>query len=588
MAEKIERPIGLTAKPTRSQEFYDSVKRKFAEERDLRLKYRPNGLSQYTYELTGELAKYEVDTYAAPPKPREPINDTVECVFIGGGFSALLTSARLREIGVESIRIVERGADVGGTWYWNRYPGISCDVVAYDYMPLLDELDYIPRDHYAGGPEIFAHCQAIARKYNLYELAVFQTTVTSTVWDETEQMWHIETDRGDHMRARFVICANGILTKPKLAKIKGLETFKGHSFHTSRWDYAYTKPDLSGLEDKVVGIVGTGATAVQAVPRLGAAAKELYVFQRTPSSIDFRDEWPTDPNWARKLGSGWQAERRERARREPQMSEEQKARYAAMSPEEKVRRQENANMEALMKIHERIDQIVKDKATAEALKPWYMLMCKRPCFHDEYLPTFNRPNVHLVNTRGKGINEITEKGPVFEGRQYEVNVLIYATGFEVQRTGTYNLIKGANRVNLNDKYRDGVRTLLGVQSQGYPNLFIMGGLQASFQFNFTDVAQAQGEYIADCINYVRSHGYQSFDVTPQAEEWWVQEVIEHRGKTNFNQDCTPGYYNFEGEFQRRQDGNYNGGFFQYCRHLNEVRARMEANFTFVNQPLTAD
>ena len=407
------------------------------------------------------------------------------------------------------------------------------------------------------------------------------------MWDEAEQMWHIETDRGDHMRARFVICANGILTKPKLAKIKGLETFKGHSFHTSRWDYAYTKPDLSGLEDKVVGIIGTGATAVQAVPRLGAAAKELYVFQRTPSSIDFRDEWPTDPNWARKLGSGWQAERRERARREPQMSEEQKARYAAMSPEEKVRRQENANMEALMKIHERIDQIVKDKATAEALKPWYMLMCKRPCFHNEYLPTFNRPNVHLVNTRGKGINEITEKGPVFEGRQYELDVLIYATGFEVQKTGTYNLIKGANGVNLNDKYRDGVRTLLGVQSQGYPNLFIMGGLQASFQFNFTDVAQAQGEYIADCINYVRSHGYQSFDVTPQAEEWWVQEVIEHRGKTNFNQECTPGYYNFEGEFQRRQDGNYNGGFFQYCRHLNEVRARMEANFTFVNRPLTA-
>jgi len=587
MAEKIERPIGLTAKPTKSQEFYDNVKRRFAEERDLRLKYRPNGLSQYTYELTGDLAKYEIDTYAETPKPREPINDTVECLFIGGGFSALLTSARLREVGVKSIRIVERGADVGGTWYWNRYPGISCDVVAYDYMPLLDELDYIPRDHYAGGPEIFAHCQAIARKYNLYELATFQTTVTSTIWDEAEQMWHIETDRGDHMKARFVICANGILTKPKLAKIKGLETFKGHSFHTSRWDYVYTKPDLSGLSDKVVGIIGTGATAVQAVPNLGAAAKELYVFQRTPSSIDFRDEWPTDPNWARKLGSGWQAHRRERARREPQMSEEQKARYAAMSPEEKLRRQENSNMEALMKIHERIDKIVKDKATAEALKPWYMLMCKRPCFHNEYLPTFNRPNVHLVDTRGKGINEITEKGPVFEGRQYEVDVIIYATGFEVQKTGTYNLIKGVNGLNLNDKYRDGVRTLLGVQSQGYPNLFIMGGLQASFQFNFTDVAQAQGEYIADCINYVRSHGYQSLDVTPQAEEWWVQEVIEHRGKTNFNQECTPGYYNFEGEFQRRQDGNYNGGFFQYCRNLKEVSGRMEGNFKFVDQPLTA-
>jgi cation diffusion facilitator CzcD-associated flavoprotein CzcO len=588
MPEKIDKPIGLTAKPTRPQEFYDSVKRKFAEERDLRLNYRPNGLSQYTYDLTGDLAKYEVDTYAEPVTPREPLNDTVECLFIGGGFSALLTSARLREVGVESIRIVERASDVGGTWYWNRYPGVACDVVSYDYLPLLDELDYVPKDHYAGGPEIFAHCQAIARKYNLYELAVFQTTVTSTVWDEAEQMWHVDTDRGDHMKARFVICANGILTKPKLAKIKGLETFKGHSFHTSRWDYAYTKADLSGLEDKVVGIIGTGATAVQAVPGLGAAAKELYVFQRTPSSIDIRDDWPTNPNWARRLKGGWQTQRRERARMEPQMTEEQKAKQAAISPEEKIRRQENANMEAMMKIHERIDQIVKDKATAESLKPWYMLMCKRPCFHNDYLPTFNRPNVHLIDTHGKGINEITEKGPVFDGKQYEVDVLIYATGFEVQRTGTWNQIRGTSGRDINDKYRDGVRTLLGIHSQGYPNMFVMGGLQASFQFNFTDIAEAQGNYIAACIGYTRSHGYQSLDATPEAEERWVQEVIKHRGKTSRNQECTPGYYNFEGEFQRRQDGNYNGGFFQYCNHLNEVRDRMESNFNFVNKPLTSE
>ncbi len=588
MAEKLDKPIGLTAKPTHSQEFYDSVKRKYAEERDLRLKFRPHGLSEYTSELTGALAKYEVDTYAEAVKPREPLNDTVECLFIGGGFSALLTSARLRQVGVESIRIVERGADVGGTWYWNRYPGVACDVVSYDYLPLLDELDYVPRDHYAGGPEIFAHCQAIAKKYNLYELATFQTTVTSTVWDEGEQMWHVATDRGDHMKARFVICANGILTKPKLAKIKGLETFKGHSFHTSRWDYAYTKPDLSGLADKVVGIIGTGATAVQAVPGLGAAAKELYVFQRTPSSIDIRDDWPTDPNWARKLGPGWQAHRRERARMEPPMTEEQKARYAAMSPEEKVQRQENANIEAMMKIHQRIDQIVKDKATAEALKPWYMLMCKRPCFHNDYLPTFNRPNVHLIDTHGKGITEITEKGPVFEGKQYEVDVLIYATGFEVQKTGTYNEIKGVGGLSISDKHRDGVRTLLGIQSQGFPNMFVMGGLQASFQFNFTDIIEAQGEYIAACIDHVRRHGYQSLDATPKAEEWWVQEVVEHRGKTNFNQECTPGYYNFEGEFQRRQDGNYNGGFFNYCKHLKEVSSRINAHFAFVNKPLTSE
>src|SRR6266852_3751605 len=309
---KPEAPIGLAARPTRSQEFYDRIKEKFAEERDLRLKYRPEGTAQYLTDLDGTFARYEIDTYASEPAPREAINDTVECLFIGGGFSALLTSARLRERGVESIRIVERGADVGGTWYWNRYPGVACDVVAYDYLPLLDELDYVPRDHYARGPEIFAHCQAIARRYNLYELAIFQTTVTSTIWHEDEQMWHLTTDRGDHLKARFVICANGTLSKPKLSKIKGMETFKGHSFHTSRWDYAYTRPDLSGLEDKVVGIIGTGATAVQAVPGLGAAARELFVFQRTPSSIDIRDDWATDPNWARKLRPGWQAERRAR------------------------------------------------------------------------------------------------------------------------------------------------------------------------------------------------------------------------------------------------------------------------------------
>jgi cyclohexanone monooxygenase len=587
VSESQDKPlVGVMAglpKAKRSQEYYDSIKQKFAEERDLRLKYRPEGTKQYTSDLTGNLARYEIDTYGGEIKPREPINDTVECLFIGGGFSALLTSARLREYGVESIRIVERGADVGGTWYWNRYPGAACDVVSYDYLPLLDEMNYVPTRHYAEGPEIFAHCQAIARKYNLYELAVFQTTVTSTTWNETEQMWHIETDRGDHLKAKFVICANGTLSKPKLSKIKGMESFKGHSFHTSRWDYAYTKPDLSGLSDKVVGIIGTGATAVQAIPNLGMASKELYVFQRTPSSIDIRDDWMTDPEWAKKLLPGWQAKRRAQARMEPQLSDEEKARQATFSREEKVRRQENANIEYMMRIHRRIDEIVKDKATADALKPWYMFMCKRPCFHNDYLPTYNLPTVHLIDTHGKGITEITENGPVFDGKEYKLDVLIYATGFEVQKTGIYNRIQGARGLDLEDKYKEGIRTLLGIHSQGYPNLFIMGGYQASFQFNLTDMLQAQGDHIAACIDYTRRQGHQTIEVTPEAEEWWVQEVIEHRGKTSRNQDCTPGYYNFEGEFQRRQDGNYNGGFNAYCSHMEEVRAKMEKSFAFRNK-----
>lgn len=565
------------AKP---QAYYDDIKKKFAEERDLRLNYRPEGVDQFTSDFDGDLARYIDDPHVEESIQREPINDTVECLFIGGGFSALLTSARLREKGVESIRIVERGADVGGTWYWNRYPGVACDVVSYDYLPLLDELDYVPRDHYAKGSEIYAHCQAIAKKYDLYDLAVFQTTVTSTLWNEDDQMWHLHTDRGDHMRARYVICANGTLSKPKLAKIDGLESFEGHSFHTSRWDYEYTGKKLENLADKRVGIIGTGATAVQAVPGLAENAKELYVFQRTPSSIDIRKDWPTDPNWARKLEPGWQKRRREKVLETFELSPKEKAKRAAMTPEEKVQYQENGNIDYMMRIHKRIDEIVKDPATADALKPWYMFMCKRPCFHNDYLPAFNKPNVQLVDTHGEGVNKITAKGPVANGKEYELDLLIYATGFEVQKTGIYNKIVGENSLDLEDKFSDGMRTLLGIHSEGYPNLFVMGGYQASFQFNLTDVLNCQGEHIADVIAYARDNGFKTVDAKPDAEEWWVQEVISNRGKTTRSEECTPGYYNFEGQHQRRQDGNYNGGFRKYYDHMANVREHMADRFNF--------
>jgi cation diffusion facilitator CzcD-associated flavoprotein CzcO len=560
------------------QAYYDGIKAKFAEARDLRLKYRPQGTAQYTSDLTGELAKYEVDPYADDGEARAPITDTVECLFIGGGFSALLTAARLRERGVGSIRIVERGADVGGTWYWNRYPGAACDVPAYDYLPLLDEMEVVPSRLYAKGPEIFAHCQAIARRYDLYDLAVFRTTVTSTVWDDTEKLWTLRTDRGDAMKARFVICANGTLSKPKLSKIQDMESFAGHSFHTSRWDYAYTRDDLSGLADKVVGIIGTGASAVQAIPRLAKAAKALYVFQRTPSGIDLRNDRPTDPAWQAKLQPGWQQARRQKHLKGRDLDLEKKAELDMLSREEKIRRQENDNIDHMMRIHARIDEIVQDKATAESLKPWYMFMCKRPCFDDDYLPAYNLPNVHLVDTKGKGITEIAPEGPVFEGQTYPLDLLIYATGFEVQKTGIYNEIRGKDGREINETYSDGLRTLFGVHTHGYPNLFIMGGYQASFQFNLTFMLQTQGDHIAECIALARERGAAEIDVSPETEEWWVQEVIAHRGKTSRNSDCTPGYYNFEGEFNRRQDGNYNGSFLQYYTHMQSIRGELDKHF----------
>jgi len=571
------------ARPQRPQQYYDQIKDKFREERDLRLDYRPPGTDQFTSEFSGDLAKYAVDPYAKDVPSREPISDEVEVLFIGGGFSALLTSARLREGGIESIRIVERGSDVGGTWYWNRYPGAACDVVSYDYLPLLDELDYVPVDHYSRGPEIFSHCQAIAHKYNLYDLAVFNTTVTETRWEETDQLWHVKTDQGDVMRAQYVICANGTLAKPKLSAIAGMEGFAGHAFHTSRWDYDYTGENLEHLKDKVVGIIGTGASAVQIVPELAKVAKEVFVFQRTPSSIDIRDDWPTDPNWARKLEPGWQSKRRSKVLAAVENSLEKRAAKGASSPEEKLKKQENANIDYMMRIHRRIDEIVNDPVTADSLKPWYMFMCKRPCFHNEYLPSFNLPNVHLIDTNGQGITEISAKGPVFESKEYELDLLIYATGFEVQQTGIYNDIVGEGGINLQDKYADGIRTLLGIHTAGFPNLFIMGGYQASFQFNLTEMLQTQGDHIAACIDYVRANGHHALDVSDEAEEWWVQKVIEHRGKTSRSEECTPGYYNFEGNEQRRQDGNYNGGFRQYFEHQGLVREKMQKNFNLTSR-----
>lgn len=571
------------ARPQRPQQYYDQIKDKFREERDLRLDYRPPGTDQFTSEFSGDLAKYAVDPYAKDVPSREPISDEVEVLFIGGGFSALLTSARLREGGIESIRIVERGSDVGGTWYWNRYPGAACDVVSYDYLPLLDELDYVPVNHYSRGPEIFSHCQAIAHKYNLYDLAVFNTTVTETRWEKSDQLWHVKTDQGDVMRAQFVICANGTLAKPKLSAIAGMEDFAGHSFHTSRWDYDYTGQNLEHLKDKVVGIIGTGASAVQIVPELAKVAKKVFVFQRTPSSIDVRDDWPTDPNWARKLEPGWQNKRRSKVLAAVENSLEKRAAKGASSPKEKLKKQENANIDYMMRIHKRIDEIVDDPGTADSLKPWYMFMCKRPCFHNEYLPSFNLPNVHLVDTHGQGITKISPKGPVFEGKEYELDLLIYATGFEVQQTGIYNDIVGADGVNLQDKYADGIRTLLGIHTAGFPNLFIMGGYQASFQFNLTEMLQTQGDHIAACIDYVLANDYHTLDVCDEAEEWWVQKVIEHRGKTSRSEECTPGYYNFEGNEQRRQDGNYNGGFRQYFEHQGLVREKMQKNFNLASR-----
>lgn len=402
-----------------------SLREKYLAERDKRL--RAEGNAQYV-EMTGRFAHFLGDPYVASPAARAGLTDEKEVVVIGGGFGGLLAGAKLREAGIDDVRVIEKGGGWGGTWYWNRYPGAACDVESYVYLPLLEETGFMPERKYSQGPEIRDYAARIAAKYDLDRDVLFQTEVTDLAWSEDGRRWTVSTNRGDAIRARFVVMAAGPLHRPKLPGIEGLDSFAGHSFHTSRWDYEYTgggpEGGLARLADKTVGIIGTGATAVQVVPHLGAAAKQLYVFQRTPSSIDVRGDRPTDTDWAASLAPGWHQDRMENfntlvsggwakedlvkdgwtdlIRNLGVVARQRAAKGGAADPAELVQLADFQKMES---IRARVDEMVGDSATADALKPWYNQFCKRPCFHDDYLATFNRPNVTLVDTAGAGVEQ---------------------------------------------------------------------------------------------------------------------------------------------------------------------------------------
>ena len=549
----------------------DALRDKYRAERDKRL--RTDGNEQYV-EVEGEFKHFVEDPYVESVD-REPLNDEVDVIIIGGGFGGLLAGARLREAGVESLRVIEKGGDFGGTWYWNRYPGAQCDIESYIYLPLLEELGYMPKEKYSHAPEILAHSRAIGEKFNLYENACFQTEVTGMTWDEDALRWVVTTNRGDAMRARFVCMSNGPLNRPKLPGIKGVGSFKGHTFHTSRWDYDYTGGDTTGnltkLGDKRVGIIGTGATSVQCVPHLSKGAKELYVFQRTPSSIDVRGNRPTDGDWAGTLEPGWQRHRMTNFNvlvtgghqeedlvsdgwtdiiRNLGIAAAQRNQSEEMTPEEMAGRMETADFEKMNQIRSRVDDLVEDEATAEALKPWYRQFCKRPCFHDDYLPSFNRPNTHLVDTDGKGVQEVTENGVVVDGTEYELDCLIFATGFEVgtayTRRAGYDIV-GKAGVTLSEKWQEGLRTLHGFQTNGFPNCFFMGVTQGGFTANFPHMLNEQSLHIAYMVSECMGSNANCIEASVEGENAWV-ETIKQMAVFNqsFLESCTPGYYNNEG------------------------------------------
>ncbi len=523
--------------------------------------------------MDGEFSRYLDDVYSTDPVEREPLTDECEILVVGAGFAGLLLWYKLRQAGFTDVRFCEKGGDVGGTWYWNRYPGIACDVESYSYLPLLEEMEYFPTMKFASGFEILEYCQAMADKFGFYDHCLFHTTVERTTWDEDASRWTVTTDRGDAMRARYVILANGILTSPKLARIDGMESFQGDSFHTSRWRY-----DVD-LEGKTVGIIGTGATAVQAIPELAKVVGDLYVFQRTPSSIDVRDQRETTPEeidqWRQE--PGWARSRRKRFSRisagrtaiqgnDDYLSgkvadfKERKTHDKKLSPEEFVERQLDSNFRIMEQIRARVEEIVEDPVTAEALKPYYPYGCKRPTFHDEYLPTFNLPHVHLVDTAPRGVQQINERGVVHEGTEYPLDVLIYATGFSWMATSTFNIVEGRGGRTLGDKWQEeGTKTFLGIHSNGFPNLFIVTGPQGGGgSFNFTDAIDSHGDYITWMLTTMRDQGHAVVDVEEQPELDYAQHCREADILTAPLRDCLS-YYNGEGNAEPGSLAYYGGG-----------------------------
>ncbi|GHH22640.1 flavin-containing monooxygenase [Streptomyces lanatus] len=575
----------------------EALRARYRAERERRI--RPDGNRQYR-STVDEFGSYADDPYTEFTE-REPLRDRVEAVVIGGGFGGLLAGARLRQAGVGSIRVIEEAGDFGGTWYWNRYPGIHCDIESYIYLPLLEELDHVPKWKYAPGEEIRQHAMAIGRHFDLYRDACFQTRATELRWDESDLAWVVRTDRGDEMRAGHVVISSGTLSQPKLPGIPGIENFRGRTFHTSRWDYSYTGGDaaggLTGLADKRVALIGTGATAIQVVPHLGADARELYVFQRTPSSVDVRDNRPTDPEWAKALGPGWQRHRMENflkvvtgVRQDEDLVNDawtSSARlqekliptnaYADVPPEERELAYEIADFQKMNEIRARVDAAVEDPETAELLKPWYRYMCKRPTFSDTYLQTFNRPGVTLVDTADThGVERITENAVVVGDRAYEVDCVIFATGFEVGVSGVLSgrlPVYGRDGADLLRTWMSGgPKTLHGFYSQGFPNLFHLGPLQNASAVNYVHILDEQATHVAEVVAEARKRSARYVEPTARAQDDWVA-TIRHKAADlhKFQAECTPGYYNNEGRPRERSESYGDGpvAFHELLRRWRE-------------------
>lgn len=562
-----------------------SMREKYRQERDKRL--NTAGQKQYVQPVGDFEEAYEGDPHT-PVQARDPITREIDVAILGGGISGVLAGVELSRAGVSSFCNIDHAGDFGGVWYWNRYPGIQCDNDAYCYLPLLEEMGYMPSRKFSEGSEIYAYIQSIAKRFDLYENALFHTLVKGVRWEETLQRWRISTDRGDDIHARFVIMANGLLNIPKLPGIPGIHDFKGKMFHTARWEYDYTggdwkNPVLENMADKRVAIVGTGATAIQAIPHLGKYAKQLYVLQRTPSTVDVRRNTPTDPDWAKSLTPGWQKERQinfHRAAMEgllppgapdlvcdfwTELARNLSAQLDAegwpeITPQEYVSRREVMDYQVMERLRRRVDTIVKDKKTAEALKPYYRFLCKRPLSNETYLETFNLPNVKLIDVSStKGVERMTATGFVADGVEHEIDCMIFASGFEVtsdlNRRWGIETYEGRNGLSIYDHWNEEYKTLHGLMTHGFPNQFFVGYYQGGLNATTTEQYKQQCHHIAYIIKQALDRGATAVEPSLEAQTEWVQHLRATAiDNTDWVRECTPSYFNNEGEAQLTSSG----------------------------------
>nr|PZN72165.1 MAG: cyclohexanone monooxygenase [Bacillota bacterium] len=472
----------------------------------------------------------------------------VDAVVVGAGFSGLYMLYRLRELGL-ATRVFEAGGDVGGTWYWNRYPGARCDSESHVYCysfskELLQEWEWSER--YPAQPEILRYLQHVADRFDLRRDIQFNTRVTAAAWDEERGLWEIRTDDGAVTTARFFITAVGCLSTAHIPEFPGLDSFRGKWYHTGHWPHE--KVDFTGQR---VGLIGTGATGIQVLPEVAKEAAHVYVFQRTPNyAIPGRNR-PLDPEFVRevkeKYDEIWEAARRSLAGfaiTPPDRS------AMAVSPEERQRIFEEAwekggfgflftfndltlsqasNDAAAEFIRAKIREIVKDPQVAERLAPYdHPFGTKRPPLEHGYYEAFNRDNVTLVDVRRAPIVAVTPTGLRTAEAEYELDALIFATGFDAMTGSLLRIdIRGRGGLPLREKWAEGPRTYLGLATAGFPNLFMITGPQSpSVLSNMPVSIEQHVEWIAGCIRYMLERDLQIIEAEEQAEENWVKHVTE--------------------------------------------------------------